>query len=72
LGLAVHNARDKAEAIARAAGVELAGLRSVDACGEGPVVFREYGEMRAEGAAGTPVIPGRIEVRMKVRASYEF
>ena len=69
--LAVKDARAKAEAAARAAGVQVKGVASITV-GEpsaGPV-FRAARAM--EEAVSTPVVPGQVEIRATVTVSFEF
>lgn len=70
LALAVGEARAKAEAIAKAAGVQLGELRSVEE-GGGPPGPRPM--MVAQGrlaAAGAPVAPGEVEVTAQVTVTF--
>ena len=73
LGDAVRDARDKADAIAAALGVEIYAAYSVDE-GGGPIV-RPY-EMRAmvggAGGLGTPVMPGQVTLSASVTIRYLF
>ena len=66
---AVANARDKAAALARAAGVSLGAVKSLDESPQssGPVV---YGAAFAKTDAATPIEPGTTEITASVRVVF--
>jgi uncharacterized protein YggE len=68
---AVANAREKATALARAAGVSLGAIRSLDETPQsaGPVV---YGAFAAMKDAATPIEPGTAEITATVRVVFEL
>jgi uncharacterized protein YggE len=69
LGAAVRDAREKADAIAQAAGLR---IRSIDRITEGgvDVQVREY--RMAQGAAATPVEPGSVAVVANVTIAFNY
>lgn len=69
LALAVTEARAKAAAIAKAAGVQLGELRAVEEGGgaPGPRPMMAQGRL---AAAGAPVAPGEVEVTAQVTATF--
>lgn len=71
LARAVRNARGKAETMAGAAGMAIAGVRSVVEGGAPPppVIMRERAAA-AQAAAPTPVIPGDLEIRASVSVTF--
>ena len=74
LGAATEEAKRKAEAIAGAAGVRLAGLHTIQEGGHQvlrPQLQASRMSMAAE-AAGTPVLPGQVTVRASVTLVYQL
>jgi uncharacterized protein YggE len=69
LAAAVREAREKAEAIAQAAGIR---IRSIDRITEGgvEVQVREY--RMAQGAASTPIEPGSVSVTAQVTIAFNY
>lgn len=65
---AVADARRKAEQLARAAGVSLGSITSIDASGTGGV--SPVREMSVAQAAATPIEGGQLEIRTMVRVTW--
>lgn len=73
LELAVQDARRQAELVARTAGVQIKGIRTVNVSGGFYPIQRTpmlFDEMRA--AAAPPVMPGEMTIRAQVSVSFEF
>jgi uncharacterized protein YggE len=70
---AVADARSKADAIAEALGVKIAGVYDVHADSSGYIPPpRAFGGMKMEMAAATPVEPGQMEVSVSVTIRYRI
>jgi uncharacterized protein YggE len=69
---AVANAREKATALARAAGASLGAIRSLDESPQsiGPVVYG--GAFAAAKDASTPIEPGTAEITATVRVVFKL
>jgi len=67
---AVRDARQKAEVMAAAAGVDVGRVKnmSLDSHYSGPIVMREG--LGGDMAASVPVEPGQVEMRVTVRVEY--
>lgn len=71
---AVRDARGKAEAAAKAAGVEIRRIRSIslESPFEPPVYRLDYRKNEAAGGAVTPIEPGTQSVRVSVNIVFEI
>jgi uncharacterized protein YggE len=75
LKAAVANARERAEALAEAAEVELGAVQSIESfLGNGPVpVVREFAAVDMEAIGGAvPVSPGEMEITVEVGVVFEI
>lgn len=74
---ATTQARAKAEAIARSAGVKIKGIKVIneEMSGYSPYRVAMEESVKTMGAAGgspTPILPGDVEVTARIRAEYYF
>ena len=69
---AVEIARDKAEVLADAAGVELGRVMSISEAGAGPVGFAADRGMMMEARAAVPIAGGEIDIRASVTMVFEI
>jgi hypothetical protein len=71
---AVHDAVEKAQAIAAALGAKkITPRKVVEAGGYAPPIFRyDVGALEEAKAAGTPVSPGEVEVTASVTMTFDF
>ena len=70
LQLAMEDARHQAELVARAAGVQIKGIRNISVSGGGYPIRKmalAYGDQ-----AAVPVMPGEMTIRMQVSVTFEF
>ena len=70
LAAAFAAARGKAQAIAQAAGLALAGIVSVEEATQGPVFPYAARKAELQMADGAPVSPGELEVQASVVATF--
>lgn len=68
---AVADARRQAEVLARAAGVQIKGVRSISVQGGRVPIFRSV-PYAAPGAAEPPVMPGELAIQVSVSVVFEF
>jgi hypothetical protein len=75
LKAAVENARERAQALAEAAGVELGAVQTIESfLGGGPIpMVREFAVAEVEAFGGAvPVSPGEMEITVDVRVVFEI
>lgn len=68
---AVADARRQAELAARAAGVQIKGVRNISVYGGGVPIVRQAAFAGGPGAA-TPVMPGELTIQVSVNMTLEF
>lgn len=70
---AVADARRQAELVARAAGVQIKGVRNISVHGGGIPIVRGAMALAAEGyGGGPPVMPGEMTIQVGVSMTFEF
>ncbi len=72
LSLAAVDARSKAESIARAMGVQLAGIRSVTEGGVDLVRPQMDAASRLSAMGAAPIQPGQLQIRASLTVSFEI
>lgn len=70
LAAAVADARDRAEALAKAAGRSLGAVETISEGGVEPAPYPE--RAAAVGDAATPIVPGRLETSATVSVTFEL
>ena len=71
LSLAAADARTKADAVAKAMGVQLVGVRSVSE-GSGDLVRPMEATPRLTAMASAPIQPGQLQIKASLTVSYEI
>lgn len=70
LQLAMEDARHQAEVVAKAADIQIKGVRSISVSGGGHPIYTGAAFRVAEQVA--PIMPGEMTVRMQVSVTFEF
>lgn len=72
LQLAMEDARHQAELVARAAGVQIKGVRNISVSGGGYPIRKMAQMAYGDVQAAVPVMPGEMTIRMQVSVTFEF